>query len=188
MNLIKYVKESLNSTINERGTIGTVEELNNHPKTKEELRDLIKTVFKRYGRSADLNFIDTSEITDMSELFRDLRPINIKIDKWDTSNVTNMSNMFTDSQDFDADISEWDVSKVTNMQFMFHSCSNFTCDISGWDVSKVTNMDSIFENCYRYNVDLSGWDVRKVKTHFDAFEGCEKMTRRMLPQFYTITQ
>lgn len=60
------------------------------PTSKEELRVLIEQELEQQGPDADLNFIDTSLIEDMSSLFNKLKPINIKIDQWDTSNVTNM--------------------------------------------------------------------------------------------------
>ncbi len=54
------------------------------PKTKKELEDIIKKTIEEKGDSCDLNFIDTSLITDMSELF--LRSsFNGNISKWDTS-------------------------------------------------------------------------------------------------------
>ena len=56
-------------------------------KTKDELRSIIEVELKCQGPHADLNFIDTSEITDMSSLFMRLYIRNIKIDKWDVSNV-----------------------------------------------------------------------------------------------------
>ena len=39
------------------------------PKNKSELMKIIKDTIKREGNNCDLNFIDTSKITDMSELF-----------------------------------------------------------------------------------------------------------------------
>ena len=39
------------------------------PKNKSELMKIIKDTIKEHGNNCDLNFIDTSEITDMSELF-----------------------------------------------------------------------------------------------------------------------
>lgn len=69
------------------------------PTSKDELRSIIEQELKRQGPDADLNFIDTSFITDMSYLFK--RAYNkvyvadsvqfyirdIKIDQWDVSNV-----------------------------------------------------------------------------------------------------
>ena len=70
------------------------------PETKQELRLLIQFALERQGVDADLNDIDTSKITDMSNLFEGLNIRHIKIDKWDVSNVTNMSNMFEDAYYF----------------------------------------------------------------------------------------
>ena len=42
------------------------------PKTKEELRDIINKLINERGNDGDFNDIDTSEITDMSYLFRNL--------------------------------------------------------------------------------------------------------------------
>lgn len=64
------------------------------PTSAEQLQSIIKDELERQGPDADLNFIDTSEITDMSYLFWGLNIRNIKIDQWETSNVKYLSNMF----------------------------------------------------------------------------------------------
>jgi len=95
---------------------------NYHPKNHEEFIDLIEKLLKERGNDADLNDIDTSEITDMSYLFTFGRKnFNGDISEWNTSNVTNMKMMFTDSN-FNGDISKWDVSNVTDMSYMFENC------------------------------------------------------------------
>ena len=110
---------------------------NYHPKTKEELKELIHKLIKERGNDADLNDIDTSKITDMSYMFYDSK-FNGDISNWDVSKVTDMHSMFYNSK-FNGDISNWDVSKVINMERMFYE-SPFNGDISKWDVSKVKNM------------------------------------------------
>jgi hypothetical protein len=47
------------------------------------------------------------------------------INDWDTSEVTNMSNLFTNKKNFNADISKWGVSKVANMSKMFFNAESF---------------------------------------------------------------
>ena len=42
---------------------------NYHPKTIDELKELVDKLIKERGNDADLNDIDTSEITDMNYMF-----------------------------------------------------------------------------------------------------------------------
>ena len=117
---------------------------NYHPKTKDELKDIIKQKIESEGNECDLNDIDTSYITDMSWLFEHSE-FNGDISKWDVYNVKNMRGMFLNSK-FNGDISKWDVSNVKNMRSMF-LYSKFNSDISNWDVSNVIDKSHIFDNC-----------------------------------------
>lgn len=130
------------------------------PKSKEELIELIRLAINRDGLNCNLNFIDTSLITDMSYLFYDnFNKFNGDISKWDTSNVTNMNSMFFASE-FNRDISNWDVSNVTDLSAMFKE-SKFNGDISKWNTSKVTSMERMFGSTI-FNGDISNWDTSKV--------------------------
>ena len=90
------------------------------PKTKDELKRIIRNTIEEKGYNCDLNFIDVSKITDMSFLFS--------------------------TSKFNGDISKWDVSKVKNMDSMFYNASSFNGDIDNWNVSKVENMKTMFKN------------------------------------------
>lgn len=98
------------------------------PKTQIELRSLIEQELECQGPDADLNFIDTSEMTDMYKLFYGFPIRNIKIDKWDTSKVIDMMFMFAYCKNFDCDLSEWDISNVVYTDYMFEGCYNCTID------------------------------------------------------------
>ena len=145
-----------------------------HPKTKDELKDCIKKELDLQGPDANLNIIDVSEITDMSQLTYKIydKIRNIDISLWDVSKVNQMWNMFADCKSFNCDLSKWDVSKVKDMDNMFIGCESFNCDLSKWDVSKVESMDSMFQDCTSFNSDLSNWDVRKVKDISNMFANC----------------
>ena len=103
-----------------------VDKYNYHPKTKDELKKLIKKLIDERGKDADLNDIDVSEITDMAFLFNHVQMLahNIDISEWDVSNVTNMSGMFCDNKSFNCDLSKWDVNNVRDMGEMFKGCDS----------------------------------------------------------------
>jgi len=65
------------------------------------LQNLLKEAIKKYGPNCDLNWIDTSDITDMRMLFYDL---DARVNKNDILAT------------FCGDISKWNVSKVTTME------------------------------------------------------------------------
>ena len=150
-NLKDIIKESLN--INEKLIVNKNIKIGKgyQPKTNEELIQTVYKLIKERGTDADLNDIDTSEITDMSLVFskNDVnKSFDGDISEWDVSNVTNMNKMFLDSKfsGKNGDISRWDVSNVEIMQYMFHN-SKFNGDISKWDVSNVVNMGWMLNNC-----------------------------------------
>ena len=138
------------------------------PKNKKELMEIIREIIAEKGPNCDLNFIDVSNITDMSYLFWKTK-FDGDISKWDVSNVKDMSYMFA-STPFNGDISKWDVSRVTNMAAMFMS-SNFNKNISKWNVSNVEFMGWMFAYC-PFNQDISKWNVRKVKGIKEMFDNC----------------
>ena len=168
----------------------------------DNIRDVVKFSVKALGNKANLNWIDTSNVTDMRLLFADSK-FNGDISKWDVSSVTDMTYMFNNSvfngdisqwnvsnvQDmtfmffdskFDNDISEWDVSSVTNMSYMFEY-SKFNGDISKWDVSNVQDMSYMFDSG-KFTGDISGWDVSKVINMYCMFFDCP-IQERFKPQF-----
>ena len=134
-------------------------EIKVQPKTKEELKQIVKDTIKEKGNKCDLNFIDTSLITDMNGLF-DSSDFNGDISKWDVSNVKNMSEMFAGSK-FNGDISNWDVSNAEDMAYMFCE-SNFNTDISKWNVSNVEGMNYMFYDS-NFNRNISKWNVSNVE-------------------------
>ena len=124
------------------------------PKNKEQLKQLINYTFKH--DIYDLNFIDISEITDMSMLFR--------------------------YSDYNFDVSDWDVSNVTDMNNMFYCCNNFNCDLSNWDMSNTLRINEMFYGCKNFEgKGLENWKLEKTLFYYNIFAGCDKVK---LPSWY----
>ena len=103
-NLREHIVEGLKIGVNTK-----VNTHNYHPKEASELLNLVRQLISERGNKADLNDIDTSEITDMSYLFYDSK--------------------------FNGDISNWDVSNVTNMSGIFHNCKKLLTKIRAKQVN-----------------------------------------------------
>ncbi|MDA0034047.1 BspA family leucine-rich repeat surface protein [Brachyspira hyodysenteriae] len=153
------------------------------PTTKEELKRLVFT-----NNGIKLGDIDTSLITDMSDLFNESKRKDFDgIEDWDTSNVENMSYMFAymhynvlgqySMTEFNSNLNNWNVSKVKNMIYMFAGCTYFNQPLNKWDVSNVENMSGMFFGAKKFNQPLNNWNVSKVKDMSDMFHNCEAFNR-----------
>ena len=137
------------------------------PKSDNNFKELILYFIKETGNiNADLNWIDTSNVHDMNDLFQ-YSEFNGDISKWDVSHVTSMMGMFKGNITFQGDISKWDVSNVNMMNSMFEG-SKFDGDISNWDVSGVKNMSKMFQESY-FTGNISKWDVSNVEDMHNMF-------------------
>ena len=138
-----------------------------YPKTKDELRSLVR------AESLNLGDIDTSAITDMSELFYKIERRDFSgIESWDVSSVTDMGGMFAGVENFNQPLNNWDVSSVTDMRGMFYGCYDFNQPLNNWNVSSVTNMCAMFAGCYDFNQPLNNWNVSSVTNMCAMFAGC----------------
>ena len=125
---------------------------------------------------AEISDYDVSQVTDMSELFRDCptgdtscggvvtntSAFNADISAWDTSQVTDMGNMFRGAAAFNQDIGSWNTSQVTNMAAMFHSAAAFNQDIGSWNTGQVTNMNAAFFAALAFNQPIGNWDTSNL--------------------------
>lgn len=165
-------------------------------------------------KSIDLSNLDTSEVTDMSNMFYECRDItNINVGGLNTTNVENMSNMFYLCRSLTSlDLSNFDTSKVTNMSGMFEECENLSnLDLSSFDTSKVKDMSAMFLMCPYVNtfnissfntcavtdmqsmfywsgfssLDLTHFDTRELIDMSNMFEGCSNLQSLDLSSFNT---
>ena len=163
--------------------------------SKKELKAIVD-IYSKKNPTGSLNWIDTSQITDMSWLFAKTR-YNGDISDWDVSNVTTMECMFDNAHKFNSPIGDWNVSNVKNMYCLFYNAESFNQPIGNWNVSnvnnmycmfwgaksfnqpignwninKVANLSGIFNNASSFNQDISNWNVSNIKYIYGLFKNC----------------
>ena len=143
----------------------------------QRVTDMSRLIFS----NLDLTLWDTSNVTNMSNMFFNQRVAARGIENWDVSKVTNMEQMFWGCAAFNADLSEWVVSNVTDMGGMFYGCAAFNGDLSKWNVSNVTSTSGMFGDCVAFEGrGLSEWNVSKVQYMSNMFFGCSVFNPHLL--------
>ena len=139
--------------------------------------------------STDLSALDTSEATNMSQMFFNCRSLtSLDLSKFDTSNVTDMSYMFAGCNSLTSlDVSNFNTSEVTDMSDMFAGCNSLTSlDLRNFDTSKVTDMNNMFAGCSSLtSLDVSNFNTSEVTDMSDMFAGCNSLTSLDLRNFDT---
>ena len=173
--------KQLNNYIYEKLKINSNSKINHFeysPETKKELIEILKDRLSK-NNNADLNDIDTSKITDMSYLFKDLyidsdiEIGDINISDWNVSNVKNMYNMFYGAN-INCDLSNWDVSNVEDMREMFTWCKKFEGKgLENWNIQKITSLQSTFFGCTSFTgKSIENWNISNVTTLSWTFSNC----------------
>ena len=131
--------------------------------------------FYKMGKDtvAGLNNWDVSNVTNVSNMFREASNFNQDIGSWNISNVTNTSGMFAQATSFNQNIGSWDVGNVTDMSAMFYRATSFNQNIGNWDVANVTNMGGTFSTASSFNQNIGTWDVSNVTSMSQLFYDAE---------------
>ena len=118
---MKNLKDTIVERLHINKDTGNHNHYNYHPKTRDELKELVDKLIKERGYNADLNDIDVSNVETMQCMFYKSK-FNGDISKWDVSNVRDMYCMFNYSSftGENGDISNWNVSNVVDMSYMFN--------------------------------------------------------------------
>ena len=109
--------------------------------------------------------VTCKEVTDMSSMFwfcSDLTSLDLS--NFDTSNVTDMSDMFVGGVFTSLDLSNFNTSNVTNMSAMFDACEYLT-NIKGIiDMKSCKDYNDMFYNCPK----IKGVKIKNPPAGFDG--------------------
>ena len=126
----------------------------------------------------DLRNLDTSNATDISNMFQDCRKLeNIYFGKnFNTSNVTKISSTFNFCNIKTLDLANWDVKNITHAESTFYYCISLTdINFSGWNTPNLQYFRLTFYACRSLkSLDLSSWGASPINMEW-AFSGCEAL-------------
>jgi len=128
-NVIKIVINTRSTSSNNifSNTDITLNDINGNV-TDNNIYDAIDLYFKyndTYNtKYRNIQLLDTSQVTNMSELFKD-SSFNIDISGWNVSNVTNMTSMFSGASSFSQNINKWVINNCI-MTNMFNGATSLT--------------------------------------------------------------
>ena len=151
--------------------------------------------YNRYIKKVDLVGLDTSQISDMSQMFyqcdslveADLHGIN-------TSNVTDVSDMFRYSGNLKRLVlCGFDLSNATGFDTMLNLTTPsdnklIYLDVTGWKLpERNADISGLFDNLSKLtSIDLSGWENTSAITDMsELFSSCSSLTSIDLSEFDT---
>lgn len=105
---------------------------------------------------------NTSNVQDMSYLFKNAENFNQPIGSWNTGNVIDMSGMFEGAKSFDQEVRGWDVKDVVSMKGMFKNATTFNQSFNSWTAKSVRDTSSMFEGATSFNQDMPGFHMHNV--------------------------
>lgn len=128
-----------------------------------------------------LDYLNTSEVTDMSFLFLNCYALKtLDVSRFDTKNVTNMSGMFDGCSALtELNVSGFDTRSVTKMTSMFNYCSNLTTlNLASFNTRNVMDIGGMFYYCSNLKTiySYSDWSQSDQLTNsYNMFYGCTSL-------------
>ena len=146
------------------------------------------TIVKNYN----IDGIDTSKVTDFTEMFASARPGNtskssVDFSKINTVNAITLSGMFRNSSFSSIDVSSFDTRNVTDISHMFQDVVLPLSDIDlrRWDVSRVTSARGIFDGSRIKYINIAGWNSYSLTDTSDMFRRAEILSGLNMDGFFT---
>jgi len=118
---------------------------------------------------------NTSNVVDMSGLFKNYTSFNEDISAWNVSNVTNMESMFEGAISFNQPIGSWNVSKVTTINSLFLGATSFNSPVNDWNVYNLLDASAAFMNAISFNQDIYNWNMPNCLYFTNMFNGCIRL-------------
>lgn len=170
------------------------------------MKKFLKKCFKDLSHDGhiDLNWIDISNVTWLTNVFEGCLCTHIDVSSWDITNVNMLGHVFYKCPNLvEINMSGWgrhkstyaaymfglcpnlrtiymdnfDTSCINNFCFMFAGCKNLQyVNVSNWNMENATDISFMFWNCNNINnLDVSNWRFKQLSKIDSIFENCQNL-------------
>jgi len=132
-----------------------------------EVTDMFQLFAAKGSCNPNITQWNTAKVTNFNAMFKYAAAFNQPIGGWNTARVLDMHAMFANASAFARPIGDWNTALVKDMQYMFEYADVFNHPIGAWNTSSVTDMSSMFKHATAFNQDIGAWNTSSV-TRMDA--------------------
>ena len=128
--------------------------------------NIINSLSQISPNDLDLNWVDISNLTDLTRVFAKLKNLNIDCSEWDTRHVEKFNYIFAFSSNTNIKANNWQFDSAKEFDGMFYMCKNtmnVEIDAEHWNSENVETMKNMFHSCtnqnllhYATKLDISG--------------------------------
>ena len=139
------------------------------------IRNIVLSEISRLGYDADLNHIDTSNVTTFYYETHPLFPEKFcgDVSKWNVGNCITFTGMFYKCKDFNGYLNDWNMGMAETVASMFRGCENFNQPLDQWQFESIDNAFCMFGDCFKFNQPLSEWNMYTSTVTNRMFENCK---------------
>ena len=146
-------------------------------------------MFFNFGNiiSIDFSKFDTSNVENMSGMFRLCTITSLDLSNFDTSSVKDMSGMFYGSGLISLNLNNFDTSKVTTMSYMFYECKALTeLYVDNFNTLLVKDMGHMFQVCNSLKfLNLNSFLTPSLEEMGNMFQTCSSLISLNIDNFDT---
>ena len=114
------------------------------------------------ARSINLTSLNTSKVINMISMFEGSNAISLNLNSFNTTNVVSMISMFQNSKATSLSLTRFNTKNVKDMTNMFSGSAATSINVSSFNTSNVTSMGGMFSSTKATTLDLSSFNTSKV--------------------------
>jgi len=128
------------------------------------------------ARSINLTSLNTSKVTNMISMFEGSNAISLNLNSFNTTNVVSMISMFQNSKATSLSLTRFNTKNVKDMTNMFSGSAATSINVSSFNTSNVRGMGWMFQSSKATTLNLNNFNTSNVSNMQSMFESSSATT------------